>query len=150
VGTPDDFYFLGAVHRERPEVETYGYDIFPKKAPSFITMLKNIGSANVDLLIATHVLEHIPDAPAFVRLLPDVTKDFLVEVPEYADWRVRSISRGYMRTKYHYHFFTRDSFARLFAGLGCVVEYRTKKAIGGDNEKGNLVAHNMKNRSFSM
>lgn len=145
IGTPKDFYFLAALHNTRPGIRKLSYDIFSKQAPKFVEIVKDLEKANVDLVYATHVLEHIPDARGFVEVLPRICKKFIVEVPHCPAWYIRSVEKGYGKTAYHYHFFNIKSLAILFAdNAGSVIEYRTGKIISKEKreEHGALVIHN--------
>lgn len=113
IGVPPDLLLLNLLHRVKPAVRKYAYDLFPIKTPEYVTFLDDLGQApSVDVAIALHVVEHIPDRAIhnFVAQVSDLARWFILEVP--------NCSRRPDDREPHYHFFTPRSFSSLVEPFG--------------------------------
>ena len=124
VGTPRDFYFLSKYRERVPNCKCIAVDLYDKPHPDYVTLVKAVSEIRVDLCTAFHVLEHVTDARQFVSELEQNSKSFIIEVPHCESLEHIVISSG----QPHIHFFSKQSFERLFADINCHTQVR----IGDD------------------
>jgi SAM-dependent methyltransferase len=91
--------------------------------------IEDVDDGPYDVLHASHVLEHVPDAPAFVRRVFDLLRAgglALIEVPNEFDDVVSSLRRatghddGRRPGSPHLHFFGAASLRHVFGAVGFV------------------------------
>jgi len=121
IGTPDDFYFLEQLHAFRPEIEKYGHDIFQKQEiPPYVHMYgpDEEDWFPVDLVYATHVMEHIPKLKRWLRRVDRTGRWVIIEVPLEPESKRLEYVRKKRSSMYHYHFFSAKSIKALVKRLG--------------------------------
>lgn len=113
-----------------------GLDVFCGSIEQFAAREEPLGGPKFDLIVAQHVLEHVPDPSSFLRcargLLADGGK-LCICVPNY-DARARRLFReawGWYQVPVHLHHFGSRGLSSMLEGAGFTVDRIERR--GGDS-----------------
>ena len=132
IGPASDMWFSMKMEKSMYEVEYTVYDVADITPPSHIKKI-DILEGKFDLVIAIHVLEHIPDARGFAELVSSMGKYFVIEVPNCDDTEAHKVRTNKVRTtnQGHYHAFSKKSFDLTFEGIDCKLISRASGTHSG-------------------
>lgn len=160
IGTPSDFYMLKQIHNMKPNCSVTAFDIFAKEnVPDFINfvsldryyeddaniaadMLNKFTGKQYDLILCTHVFEHVPNINNFIAILKH-SKHFIFEIPCYNDLYFEEAVNGKLdQTAWHYQFFNETNIVRFFKkhGIDCKIMISFDEVT--PYNKGNLIMTN--------
>ena len=139
IGTPADFYILNSVHTKLPQTQLFALDLYEKKHPPHVTMLKDFPESPTDLTTAFHVLEHVQELKPFIQSLVQSSRHFIIEVPDCGPNRqmIRS------STKPHTHFFNATSLKRLLEPHAPDVQVAVRRGTGIPLNMTSLMAYSL-------